>query len=415
MSTNASPADAPARAASPQRVLVVLCVAELLAMSLWFTGTSAIPQLAERWQAGLGSVAWLTMAVQLGFVTGALAIATFNLPDILPAPRIFVLSAIAAAAANAGFAAVAEEQASLAIALRFLTGMFLAGVYPTGMIILAGWFRQGRGLALGLLIGALTIGSALPHGINAFSTVSWKPAVLTSSALAVVAAALVALFVTEGPYTAPSPRLDLSQVGAVFRNRRLRLANLGYLGHMWELYSMWGWIGVLLAAAPGAGATPTIRLATFAVVAIGFIGCVWAGKVSDNAPGGAGHSNRVRQRSKVTIVAMAVSGLCCIVAALVFESFPLLVAVALVWGIAVIADSAQFSAIVSEVSDQNYVGTALALQTALGFLLTVFALRATALIADDFGWRWAAASMAIGPALGIIAMWRLMARPEDGR
>jgi len=386
-----------------RRTLALLSAAELLAMSLWFTGTAVLPQLSQRWHAGVALTAWLTMAVQLGFVVGALLIAIFNLPDVFSAPRIFAGSCVAAAATNGLFAALGGTHIGAAIALRFVTGSFLAGVYPTGMKILAGWYREGRGLALGVLIAALTVGSALPHGVHAFGTLPWRAVVYTSSLLALLAALIVAVAVREGPYAAPQPPFDLSQAGEVFRNRRLRLANLGYLGHMWELYSMWGWIAALLAASRRTADTPAVELSAFFVIAIGALGCVWAGRASDTMAS----ASRVAQRSRVTIIAMAASGACCLTAAIVFNHFWILVGVALVWGVAVIADSAQFSAIISEVADQRYVGTALALQTALGFLLTVVSLRAMASVASYAGWRWAAASMAMGPALGILAMRKL--------
>jgi MFS family permease len=272
------------------------------------------------------------------------------------------------------------------------------------MKILTGWYRSGRGLALGILIAALTVGSALPHGLHSF-TLPWRTVVYASSILSAIAALIVLLGVREGPYAAPQPPLDFSQAGEVWRNRRLRYANLGYLGHMWELYSMWGWMAVLLAASRHTADTSRVELGAFAVIAVGAIGCVWAGFASDRCEG---TPSRVQQRARVTIYAMAASGACCLVAALVFDSFPALVAVSLVWGIAVIADSAQFSAIISEVADPRYVGTALALQTALGFLLTVASLRVIAVIGQSGGWRWAAAAMALGPAVGIWAMRKLV-------
>jgi len=397
-----------------RRVLVLLATAELLAMSLWFTGTAALPQLARAWNAGYGLTAWLTIAVQLGFVTGALVAAVFNLPDVFRADKIFVVSSLAAAAANALFAWLAAEHVATALLLRFLTGAFLAGVYPTGMKLLAGWFRERRGLALGIFIAALTVGSALPHAVEAAGNLPWRTMVLTSSGFATLAAMLVALGVHPGPYAAPQPPFNFHQVGQTFRQRRLRLANLGYLGHMWEVYSMWGWIGVVLAASGARVATAWVEMSTFSAIAIGAVGCVWAGAVSDRAPNEeSGDASRLRRRSNVTIVAMAVSGACCLVAGLVFDSFPALVAVSLVWGIAVVADSAQFSTIVSEVSDPSYVGTALTMQVALGFLLTSLSVRAIAAVGEHWGWRWAGPAMAIGPLLGILAMMRLRAAPAD--
>ncbi len=401
--------------------LILLSTAELLAMSLWFTGTAVLPQLEREWRLGLGAASWLTISVQLGFVSGALLAAIFNLADVFSAPRIFVISALLAAASNALFATF-SSQVTFALVCRFLTGAFLAGVYPTGMKILAGWFRQGRGLALGILIAALTIGSAVPHALLAardylLANIPWQHIVLASSGLGLVAAAIVALAVREGPYAAPQPPFHFSQIGEALSNRRLRLANLGYLGHMWELYSMWGWISLLLAAAALRSATPVgmsfVEFAAFLVIAIGAVGCVWAGVASDSFAAVNGNSPevRVRGRANVTIIAMATSAACCLLAALLFEHFALLLVVALIWGVAVIADSAQFSAIVSEVSDQRYVGTALTTQVALGFLLTTISLRVMAYIAANYGWRWAAASLAIGPVLGVVAMMRLKNGP----
>jgi MFS family permease len=416
---------------SAKRVLWLIAIAELLAMSLWFSGTAVLPQLTAEWHAGLGVTSWLTMAVQLGFVAGALLSAIFNLPDVFSATRIFVFSCFAAAICNAAFAAVAAHHIALALLFRFVTGLLLAGVYPTGMKILTGWYRNGRGLALGILVGALTVGSALPHAVHAFGGLPWRAVVLASSGFAVLAGVVVMFGVDDGPYAAPAPHFDFHQISQAVRNRRLRLANFGYLGHMWELYSMWGWITILLAASREAASPSALELASFAAIAAGAIGCVWAGWASDRAQHQPS-AGRIRRRSRVTIWAMAVSGSCCVLAALALHHFAALVGIALVWGVAVVADSAQFSTIVSEVSDQRYVGTALTMQTALGFLLTTVSIRVIALIAARYGWSVAAAAMGIGPLLGIVAMLRLeraaavsdpkgdrvvpsLARPKAGR
>ena len=387
-------------------------------MSLWFSGTAVLPQLMKVWQAELGLASWLTLAVQLGFVTGALLSAVFNLADVFHAPRLIVVSMIAAASANAGFALTATDSIAAAVVFRFLTGVFLAGVYPPAMKILAGWFRQGRGLALGILVGALGIGSAVPHGLSALGTITvdnWKYVVLACSAQALVGAAIVALLVREGPFAAPLARFDIRQVTEIFRNRRLALANLGYFGHMWELYSWWAWIAVFFYASEAhrppfaAHSAEVIEMVSFIAMAMGGIGCTWAGAYSDKNPD-ANADARIWQRSKTTIIAMAVSGSSALLTALFFHNWYAVVVLALFWGISISADSAQFSAIVTEVSDRRYVGTALTLQTALGFLLTVVSIRVTAYIGHHAGWDWAAASLAIGPALGIIAMMHLRVR-----
>jgi len=401
---------------TPWRVLILLSLAELLAMSVWFAGTAVLPQLMKAWGAELGLASWLTLAVQLGFVTGALLSAIFNLADVFHAPRLVVLSMIAAAAANAAFALTATQSIPAAILFRFLTGVFLAGVYPPAMKILAGWFRQGRGLALGILIGALGIGSAIPHGLSALGTITadnWKYVVLACSAQAVFGAVMVAAFVHDGPFAAPLARFDIRQVTEIFRNRRLALANFGYFGHMWELYSWWAWIAVVFSQsarmAESLRSPAFIEMVSFFAMAMGGIGCTWAGAYSDRASV-EDAAARIWQRYKTTIIAMAVSGSSALLTALFFHNFYAVLVLALFWGISISADSAQFSAIVSEVSDPSYVGTALTLQTALGFLLTVISIRITAYIGQHSGWRWAAASLAIGPALGIIAMFRLRPR-----
>jgi MFS family permease len=396
-------------AATRTRVLILLALAELMAMSLWFTGTAVLPQLVRQWNAGLAVGSWLTTAVQLGFVAGALLSALLNLSDVFSAPRLVVVSAVLAAAANAGFALVAERHMIAAFILRALTGAFLAGVYPPGMKILAGWFREGRGLALGILVGALTIGSALPHGVQAAGAeLPWRTVVLISSALSVLGVIIIFFAVHDGPFAAKQPPFDIRQIGQTFRDRGLRLANFGYLGHMWELYTMWGWIAVMLAASAPDFSRARIELIAFIAIAIGFIGCVWAGRVADRL---GSHltiaAQRTAGRARVTVAAMAASGACCIAVALAFDHPALLIAISMVWGIAIIADSAQFSAAVTELADPSYVGTALTTQVAMGFLLTAVSLRVIAAIAAYSSWRWAALAMAAGPVFGIWAMRRL--------
>ncbi len=400
------------------RILLGLCVAELFAMSLWFTGTTALPQLARIWHVPLAQAATLTTAVQFGFVVGALAIAITNLADVCNAARVFAVSALLAAAANAAFALLAAEHRNAAIALRFVTGAALAGVYPVGMKILASWFREGRGFALGALVGALTLGTASTHfiaGVQAVSAheIPWRSVALIASALAVAAAAIVAVAITEGPFTAPPQGFRLSAFAELVRNRRLLLANLGYLGHMWEVYSMWAWIAVMFSAAAPRGGVAARELAAFAAIGIGAIGSVWAGRLADRDPL-ATPSRRIRQRAWVAVVAMCMSACCCVLAALAFHHYGWLILVSLLWGASITADSAQFSAIISEVADQQYVGTALTLQTALGFLLTTVSIRFAAGFAAEHGWPAAMAVLAAGPVVGIAAMLPLARNPIRG-
>ena len=376
-------------------------------MSLWFTGTAVLPQVTQLWHSDLALGSWLTISVQIGFSVGAISFALFNIPDIFNPVSVLVVSALAAAVSNAGFVFAARDPVP-ALLFRFATGLFLAGVYPVGMKIIAGWFQRGRGLALGIMIGALTVGSAVPHAMNSVGGIHWRGVVLAGSGFAFLAAVIVATGVRQGPYAMPQSRFDPSQILEIVRNRRLRLANFGYLGHMWELYSMWGWIAVIFAASAHWSRSTYETLAAMAI-AIGSVGCIWAGAASDRLQDH-DESLRVAQRARVTIIAMAISAACCIAAALIVRHPLLLVAVSFVWGIAVIADSAQFSTIISEVSEKSYVGTALTCQVALGFLLTAFVIRLIAAIAAHYGWQWALASMSLGPLLGIWAMSGLISR-----
>jgi hypothetical protein len=252
------------------------------------------------------------------------------------------------------------------------------------------------------MIGALTVGSAVPHGLNSIGGIAWRGVVLLGSVQGALGALIVALAVRQGPFAMPKSVLDIGQVMEIVRNRPLRLANLGYLGHMWELYGFWGWVAVIFAASSG-WPRSKYEVASAAAIAIGAVGCIWAGAASDKLQDEAA-TVRVAQRARVTMIAMAVSSACCVVAALVFHHPVILLALSLIWGIAVIADSAQFSTIISEVSDKSYVGTALTCQVAAGFLLTAFSIRWLAAVAAHFGWPWALASMSVGPLLGIWAM-----------
>jgi MFS family permease len=392
---------------TPRRVLMVLAIAELLAMAPWFSASAVSPTLARVWHLSPASTAWLTISVQLGFVLGALVSAILTLPDRLSARRLVAGSAALAAAATLGVAAA--PGVTTAIVCRLLTGAALAGVYPPGMKIAAGWFKEGRGLAIGILVGALTLGSASPHLVRwAVSPEAWRVVLMVAAASAIAGGLLVLLVPHDGPFAAPSPPFSLAAAPRILRDRAVALANLGYLGHMWELYAMWTWMAVFVAASeharrgPQADVTALAALVTFAVVGSGAIGCWLGGKYADRWG-----------RTLVTSAAMWVSGSCAIAVGLFFGA-PLaaLIPLLLIWGIAVVADSAQFSAAVSELAPRDYVGTALTLQTSLGFLLTCLTIYLLPLVAAAIGWRWTMSVLAIGPALGVWAMLALRRRPE---
>ena len=386
------------------RALALIAGAELLAMSLWFSGSAVAPALKAEWRLSDSGATWLTLAVQLGFVAGTLVSALGNLPDVFSARRLFAVSAVLGAAANAALAVSARGAAS-AIALRFAVGFFLAGVYPPGMKIMASWFRRGRGMALGVLVGCISLGKGFPYLVNAVGSPDWRINVLAVSALALVGGALVLFFVHDGPHAAPAARFDVGQIAKVFSNRGVRLADFGYFGHMWELYAMWTWFPVFLResfAARGIPQPALAELTAFFVIGAGATGCVVAGLAADRLG-----------RTAVTSWAMGLSGACCLAIGFLFGGSPtLLLVVAVVWGGSIVADSAQFSACVTELSDPRYVGTALTVQTCIGFLITMVSIELVPRIAGAVGWRWAFAALAPGPFLGILAMLRLRGLPE---
>jgi MFS family permease len=382
------------------RMLALVGLAELLGMAPWFSASAVSGSIVAEYHLSSAQAAWLTMAVQGGFVAGTLVAALLNLSDLVSARWVFGVGCLGAAAANA-LVTAAPSPVEL-VAWRFATGTALALVYPPGMKIVAGWFTTRRGAALGILVASLTLGKAVPYLLAAVSGGAWRSMMLLSSILTAAGGALALLTVRDGPLATGGAKFDPRAAIRVFTRRGTRLGVLGYLGHMWELYAMWTWVGVYVTAALAARGTESAgrlgSLAAFVAIGAGAFGAVAAGFSADR-----------RGRANVAAWAMMVSATCCALTVPAFHApFGILLLLVAVWGFSVVADSAQFSAIVSETADDEYIGTALTVQTCLGFLLTMLSIRLTSAAAEWAGWQWAFLIILPGPILGVQAMLALM-------
>ena len=379
--------------------IVLLVIAAIAAMSVWFVSAAILGDMSSEFSMSPSLQAAMSTAVQAGFVVGAVLSAVFGLADRFQPRYVFALFAFLAAVANASLLLMAPGIGS--VVLRGLTGACLAGVYPVGMKIAVGWSVRSRGLLVGLLVGGLTLGSAAPHLLSFLGGTDWRWTVVAASGLATLAAVLI-LMTKNGPYHGSQTKFDPQVLKEVWRNPSIRRAYGGYLGHMWELYAMWAWIGAALTVSftyqmPIEQAEHLAKLTTFVVIALGAISCPLAGLVADRIG-----------KAELTIAAMAISGLSAIMFGLTFGgNIWLTIGIAALWGVFVIPDSAQFSALVADNSEAGNAGTLMTFQTALGFALTTVVVQLTPYIAERFGWPIVMASLAIGPCLGIACMWKL--------
>jgi MFS family permease len=381
-----------------RRAFLVISLAVLLATSTWFSGTAAARELVGLWSLSPTQGARLTSATQWGFIVGTLIYAATNLADRFDARGVFCMSAIAGALCNLGFAWLSDGLAA-ALGFRFATGVALAGVYPVGMKLIASWYREGLGWRLGVMVGCLTLGTAFPYGVTALQLgLDWRALASVASLAAVVGGLLVAFGCGEGPLLRARAKLDLRMIGRVFRHRPFRATAFGYFGHMWELYAFWSLASLWLDARfehTDAWAEH-VPLLTFAIVGVGALGCIGGGLLS----------RRIGER-KVALFALSGSGVACLLSGFAYRLPPAaLLTFLLVWGVLVVADSPQFSALAARHAPAEYIGTALTVQNGLGFLITTISIQLLPRVAEIVAWQWALTMLAIGPIVGVVFITR---------
>lgn len=384
----------------PPWTLPVIVFAQFAGTSVWFSGNAVLAELMQRWSTSSPMTGWITGAVQLGFIAGTLIFAIFTVSDRFSPRWVFLLCTMAGALSNLLTGLAGDDLAGL-LALRFLTGFFLAGIYPVGMKIAAGWYEKGLGSAMGYLIGALVLGTAFPHLLKGgLSSVPWQAVIVLSSGVCTVGGLLMFLLIPDGPYLVVGTRFNPMAVVTLFRHRELRAAALGYFGHMWELYTLWAFVPFFLTAylAGTPGLSLNVPFWSFLIIGVGSVGCSFGGIVS----------NRVGS-ARVAFIQLAVSGFCCLFSPLFFAAGTgLFLFFMLLWGTAVVGDSPQFSTIVARTAPRELVGSALTLVNAIGFSITVVSLSLMQGTSAMISPRYLMLLLAAGPAVGLICMKSLV-------
>ena len=377
-------------------ILPVIIVSQFTGTSLWFASNAVMGDLRQAWGLGDAALSYMTSSVQLGFIVGTLIFAFFTISDRFSPRIVFFICSLLGSLSNLGIYLAADGLISLLV-FRFITGFFLAGIYPVGMKIAAGWYRQGLGRALGYLVGALVVGTAFPHLLKSTGqTVPWDSVILAISGISLVGGMLMLLLVPDGPCLAKGARFNPRAFVIIFRSKDLRSVSFGYFGHMWELYTLWAFLPVLIGAyAPASGESLNVSFWTFCVIAVGCLGCVVGG-----------HLSLKLGSPSVAFFQLLGSGICCLLSPIVLHApVEIFIGFLGLWGIMVVGDSPQFSALTAHTAPGELVGSALTIVTSVGFFITILSIQFTNFLITFLGPEYVFLFLVPGPMFGLANLW----------
>ena len=387
-------------ASPPRRILPAIIFSLFAGTSLWFAGNAVLADLQRHWGLSSDALAYLISSVQLGFIAGTLVFAVLAISDMFPARRVFLICSLLGALCNAGVSLFADGLTSLVV-FRLLTGFFLAGIYPIGMKIAAGWYQRDLGKAMGFLVGAVVLGTAFPHLLKSLGhSLPWWSVVLSVSAIAAFGGFVMFVLVPDGPYLSNGAKFDPGALRMIFRSRQFRSSACGYFGHMWELYAFWAFVPVMLATYIGSGTTVRldISLWAFLIIGAGAIGCVAGGFLTGKFGS-----------ARVASAQLAISGICCIASPFLFStSPPVFLLFLLIWGATVVGDSPQFSTLNAHYAPKGLVGSALTIVNCIGFSITIVSIQLLSYASHYFDTRWLFLLLTVGPVAGLYAMRPLL-------
>ena len=386
-------------------ILTIVSISLLFTLTVWFSANAITPQLVNLWDLNQANLALLSIILIVGFVLGGFIYSVFNLPDLVKTPLFFSLNAFLAALGN--LLAAFSPNFIFFTTFRFITGFFLAGVYPTSMKLISSWFKRNRGFAIGILLGALTAGSGLPYIFNLTGLPNWRILLSISSLLALIGSILIYIFIQEGSHLVKGAKFQFSNIKELLSKKSVRYANYSYFGHMWELYAFWVWIQKFLQEVhsrtnPGISVNLYFSMGTFLVFVFGALGNIIGGKVADNIG-----------RTKFNIIMLVISGFNSLIIGFFLNNAVAALLIAIIWGLTIVPDSPQYSAMISELSNPAYIGTALAIQTTFGFALSNISIWLLPIIINLTGWTYGFMFLAVGPFFAIFSLMKLRNEPDS--